>query len=294
MTANARQDSPAGLVAGLAAMRAAFGEASTAGLAPALAVQPAPGWFSATELVHGERLDALTAGPAERWQAPSHAAASLAWKAYAYWVGLPVVTAWTLGAPVPDVSPHRTLVRLLDTSPFVQIALLPLSSTAEPLAPDPRQAGYAVLPGRDTAERVRATMLQAHLLPLLERLVGLSRISRRTLTGELAYGLACQQVRAASMVAEPAVATSELLVALGLRDLVDVSQDTASRPSVRRQTCCLALAVPALRHVCADCVVNPPSPTRQTPASRAAVPDEVQRRALRPAIRPAEGAIRHA
>lgn len=286
--------SPPSLTVGLARMRAAFGESSTAGIAPGVVVPASTGWFSAAELVDGDRLAELTAGPARRWQASPHAAASLAWKAYCYWLGLPVVTAWVVGAPVPDVTPARVLVRLLNTSPFLQIALAPMEPTDESASLGTQRSRFAVLPAGATAARVRATMLKRHLEPIAERLLCGSRVSRRTLSGELAYGLACIHARAATLAPCPTLTAAQMLDGLGLREFVHLPDEVGSGHRARRLTCCLALAVPALNRICADCVASPTSPAASASSNTGPRTTTLGATASRQASTQFQGENRHA
>src|SRR6266508_2726487 len=106
-------------------MRARHGDGATHGLAPGLVVDDLRGWVPATALVRGgpAALDDLLDAAKQRWNAPTHVAAALAWKSYSYWVALPAVLGWAAARRVPPVRAEDVLVRYADHQPFLQVAL---------------------------------------------------------------------------------------------------------------------------------------------------------------------------
>jgi hypothetical protein len=81
-------------------------------------------------------------------------------------------------------------------------------------------------------------------------------VGRRTLLGSLASGIGYALVRAHHALPAPVPETAHtLLSALGVEDLVEVSEE----PAVRRHTCCLAFTLPEPK-VCRGCCI--PARTR--------------------------------
>ena len=170
------------------------------------------------------------------------------WKSYSYWLALPIVAARVLGAPVPVPTPDRVLYRLSGRKPFIQFAFASAASAD----------GIAMLPGVAPGKELRSTFLDRHLDPLMDRLVKSTRVTRRVLRGELAYGVARIHQQVSVLTPRPAVSLTGLLEDLGLDSLVIVNARTERESLVVRRTCCLALVVPGLGHrVCPDCVVPP-------------------------------------
>src|SRR4051794_40549798 len=79
--------------AALAAMGAA-GEVTLGLYAPFGTPPPLGQWTPAPALVPPDGLGLLLRAAARRWNAQPHAAATLAWKSYSYWVSLPAILSW--------------------------------------------------------------------------------------------------------------------------------------------------------------------------------------------------------
>jgi ferric iron reductase protein FhuF len=102
--------------------------------------------------------------------------------------------------------------------------------------------------------RLRRTLLDEHVGPLLDAVLGSVRISRRLLLGSVASGIVHATRHATTAVGAPAAASrAELLTALGLADLVDASGEGP----VYRRTCCLLFTLPGTRF-CGDCSYRRP------------------------------------
>lgn len=247
--APARGQPPAASLVGLlASLGQVNGPDSIAGVTAGLRAPSNKAWRSASALDHQERVEELLLGPAHRWAAPRHAAASLAWKSYSYWLALPVVVARVFSVPVPVPTPDRVLYRLASCKPFVQFAFTASAETGD----------ITVLPGENPGEELRFTLLEQHLDPLIGRLVQATRVTPRVLRGELSYGIARIHQCASALIPRPTVSLMDLLEELGLDTGVVVDPGEGRHPVVARRTCCLALVVPGLGHrVCADCVVPP-------------------------------------
>ncbi|WP_127502597.1 hypothetical protein [Actinoplanes solisilvae] len=219
----------------LAAVKAAYGTTALPGLASGLVVRELDGWTRASELDPRRLVDAAQ----RRWEAPPHVAVALLWRAYALWLSVPAAFGWVAARRVPLLGGGDVLVRL--DAPIAPVRLGLRSSELVPASP-------AVL---------RRTLLDEHVLPVLDGLQSVVRISRRILLGSLAAGVAHAARHAVRVV--PGTSTSEigtLLAVLGLDDLLDWSADEAGLVSIRRRTCCLAFMLPQPRF-CGDCCVLP-------------------------------------
>ncbi len=248
----------AAVVGTLEQVRAQRGEAPVHGFATGLLAPPGAlveGWFPATNVVHGYAVDELLDAARERWQASPHAAAALAFKSYAYWLTLPAVVGYASARRVPLVAPDNVLVRLHGTAPFVELGLR--RPEVAVLASDPVTAlgwpGVRVLPDEPALlEYLRSTLLEAHLAPLMEQLHERVRVGQRTLLGSVASGVAYALVRSADALPGGVAGTAaEILDALGLADLVEVTSDL----QVRRRTCCLAFTLPEPK-LCSGCCIK--------------------------------------
>ncbi len=245
----------------LAAMRARHGDGATHGLAPGLVVDDLRGWVPATALVRGgpAALDDLLDAAKQRWNAPTHVAAALAWKSYSYWVALPAVLGWAAARRVPPVRAEDVLVRYADHQPFLQVALRrpdvavlpsdPLAAAAQP--------GVRVVPDEPALLTFLSTALvDEHLAPLLARIRDRARLGWRTLMGSLASGVAYGLSRAADAVPGSTLdCANTLLATLGVADLVELRELPAGELSVQRRTCCLAFTLPEPR-ICAGCCIR--------------------------------------
>ncbi|MDQ4086140.1 MAG: hypothetical protein M3165_10015 [Actinomycetota bacterium] len=190
-----------------------------------------PRWQPATRFADARTVvgTGLLDRPARRWGAAPHTAAALGWKAYSWWLVNPVALAFAAGRPLPRLDLHNVEVALREERPYAEFRVL----------------DRAPLPHADVVERLRETLLQQHLAPVIEALTTATRIGRRTLWGSVAEA-----------VAQPLLARGDaqgaerLLHGLGLAHLV-----TVDRGLVVRRTCCQAIAVPGLG-VCDSCPVQ--------------------------------------
>ena len=257
----------------LAAIRGAFGTSTRLpGLASDLVVADPVGWTAAD----GD-VEPLLAAARRHWPAPPHVAAALMWKAYSYWLALPVAFSWVAARRVPRVAASDVLIQL--DSPQAPIRLgLRTAIPAAVLASDPLLshppasallshppvsppvAGPAVSVVADEAallEEVRRVLVGEHVEPLIEAVQRVVRVGRRPLLGSLAANLAHatrHAVRAVPGASAREVGT--LLAGLGLDGLVEWSADPAGLVTVRRRTCCLAFTLPQPR-LCTDCCFSP-------------------------------------
>ncbi|WP_089012028.1 IucA/IucC family C-terminal-domain containing protein [Micromonospora inositola] len=245
-----------------ATLRAMFGTDDLPGLAPGLLVASGEArWSPATRLVDGTLLPEFLRAATVRWGGTPHACAALAWKSYSYWVALPAVLGWASARRVPLVDPADVLIHFEDHRPLLTlglrrstaVAVLPGDPLALTGAPDVRVvAGEAELLGA-----LRASLLDAHLAPMIAAIQAEVRIGTRTLLGSVASGIAHGILRAADTLPGSSTRSIEtLLDALDLADLVELVPGPAGEPTVQRRTCCLAFTLPRPK-ICQGCCVRP-------------------------------------
>ncbi|MER7894342.1 IucA/IucC family C-terminal-domain containing protein [Micromonospora sp. NPDC094482] len=243
-----------------ATMRAMFGTDDVPGLAPGLLVADEFGWAPATTLVDGTRLPEFLRSATQRWGGTPHACAALAWKSYSYWTALPVVLGWASARRVPLLDPSDVLIHFEDHRPLVTLGLR-RSTTVAVLPSDPLAlAGHPevrVVAGEaELLAALRASLLDAHLAPMIASIQAEVRIGTRTLLGSVASGIAHGILRATDVLPGPSVETIDaLLGALDLSDLVELVPGPAGEPTVQRRTCCLAFTLPRPK-VCQGCCVR--------------------------------------
>ncbi len=233
------------------------------GVVPGLYVADPAGWTPASEIVYGDGFDMMLDAAETRWMAAPHVAAALAWKCYAYWVSLPAVLGYATARRVPVLEPSEVLVRYTTHQPFLcaglaapELAVLPTDPLAALDLP-----GLRVVPD-DAAllGALRSSLIDAHLSPLVERMHLRLRLGRRILWGSLASGIAHGVSRAADVLPDSTLdTTNSLLAGLDLDGLVDLTPGSRGRLTVHRRTCCLALALPEPR-ICTGCVISYPAP----------------------------------
>lgn len=243
-----------------ATLRATFGTDEVPGLATGLLVDDETDWVAATELVDGTRLPELLDATRQHSGAAPHAAAALAWKAYTYWLALPVVLGWASARRVPLLHPADVLVRLGKQRPLVKVGLRRSTTIAvlpsDPLAVAGLPEVRIVLGEAELLANLRASLLDAHLTPMLDALHGQVRLGARTLLGSVASGVANGVLRAAdSLPGGSAETIGTLLDTLGVADLVDLVPGPTGELTVQRKTCCLAFTLPEPK-VCAGCCIR--------------------------------------
>ena len=190
-------------------------------------------WIPAADLISGARLEELFALPEQLWAAPAHAAAVLAWKAYTYRLVQPLATAWSSTRQVPLLSADNVRFRVQPKAPYV---LVELHSQAPSTLPDEQSR----------LDFVRATLVDAHLRPLMERMKESRRISDRVLWGQAAAAIAYAFADVAPAATEDCARFTELLPVTGLAGIGE--DDT-----VWQNTCCLSFSSPTLT-ACRNCV----------------------------------------
>jgi Ferric iron reductase FhuF-like transporter len=245
-----------------ATLRAMFGTDDLPGLTAGLLVTDEEGWVPASELADGTRVPALLAAAQHRWQASPHAAAALAWKAYTYWLALPVVLGWASARRVPLLYASDVLVRLDDHRPLMTVGLRRSMSVA--VLPSDPLASAAVPEVRVVADEaellgaLRASLLDGHLTPMLHAIHQHVRLGGRTLMGSVASGVAYGVLRAADVLPGSSVETiGTLLRALGIDDLIELERGPSGELTIQRKTCCLAFTLPRPK-ICAGCCIPQP------------------------------------
>jgi hypothetical protein len=245
----------------LRAIRVRLGAVAVQGVADPYVIKQPDGWTTATSLVEGSQLTELLEVARRRWNAAPHAAATLAWKSYSYWLAMPAVLSWAAGRRVPLINHENVLVRLSADAndsqrPFLQIGLRAPDVAVLPDDPLAHSGGTGVRVVADEHELLsvlRDTLLDQHLDPLSERIREQVKVGRRTLQGSIASGVSYAVIRGGDAL--PGLATETagtLLAALDLTDLVDIVPGATGTPEVQRRTCCLAFTLPQPK-VCSGC-----------------------------------------
>nr|WP_277605225.1 ferric iron reductase [Glycomyces sp. L485] len=213
--------------------------------------------FSGAELSDGSRVTELLAGSARLWGGSPHASAALAWKTYCYWVVLPAVLGYIAARRVPLLEAENFVFTVAEGEPMfsgrqLRPRFLVLDHDATATAPGVEVAAdEAVL-----LERMRESLFDRHLDPVLESIRREVRIGRRTLLGSLASGIAYATATCSSAGREPAeVVAKNLLEAFDVADLVDIATDADGRLVYQRHTCCLAFTIDGCG-TCATCCVQ--------------------------------------
>ncbi|MFG3700826.1 IucA/IucC family C-terminal-domain containing protein [Micromonospora sp. NPDC047620] len=256
-----RQVAAAPLAPVTAALRAMFGTDDVPGLAPGLLVADEFGWGRASALVDGTRLPEFLHSATLRLGGTPHACAALAWKFYSYWTALPVVLGWASARRVPLLDPADVLIHFEDHRPLLTLGLRRSTTVAvlpgDPLALSGLPEVRVVADEAELLRALRASLLDAHLAPMIAAIRAEVRIGARTLLGSVASGIAHGILRAADGLPGSSVETIEtLLGALDLADLVELVPGPTGEPTVQRRTCCLAFTLPKPK-ICQGCCVRP-------------------------------------
>jgi Ferric iron reductase FhuF-like transporter len=214
---------------------------------PFVVADPDDGWIPATALVSGERLAELFELPERLWDAPSHAAAVLAWKTYTYQLAKPLATGWALAREIPLLSADNLLLRVLPKAPYLAVGLRRPASAVLPTNPA-SQSPDAIL-AEDEAALLTffgETLIAQHLQPLLERTKEVRKVGERSLWGQAAAAFAYAFADVSATAMQDAALFTDALPVHGLAGVDDGE-------AVWRKTCCLAFASPSLT-ACSDCV----------------------------------------
>lgn len=213
--------------------------------------------FRGAELAAGERIEELMGTAAALWGGSAHANAALAWKTYCYWTLAPVVLGYLAGRRVPVMDAANTVFSVSDEAPMFSVRQIRPRFLTLPHDPCASHPDVEVVANEGVLlERLRATVFDAHLLPVLEAFLARVRVGRRTLMGSVASGLAYAVASIAQVVPDPDETLAKtLLDAFGVSDLVDISTDEAGRLVYQRRTCCLALTIDG-NGTCSTCCVR--------------------------------------
>jgi ferric iron reductase protein FhuF len=126
----------------------------------------------------------------------------------------------------------------------------------DPLAAS-RHPGVLVVTDQDALlETLRATLLDDHLAPVQEEIRRRVNLGRRTLLGSVASGVSYALARATDSVPGSTLqAAQNLLTALGIADLVELSTRPDGELGIQRRTCCLAFTLPDPK-ICSSCCIR--------------------------------------
>ena len=241
-------------------LRAMFGTDELPGLVPGLFVDDETGWTPATELVDGQRLPRLLGAAARQWDAAPHAAAALSWKLYTYWLVLPAVLGWASARRVPLLRPSDVLVRIDTGGELITLGLRHSTTVAilpsDPLAVSARPEVLVVADDAALLAALRTSLLDEHLIPLLDAIHARVRLGARTLLGSVASAVAYGILRSSDALAGSSVENiAALLGALDIEDLVELVPGPGGAATVQRKTCCLAFTLPRPT-VCTGCCLR--------------------------------------
>jgi hypothetical protein len=245
-----------------ATLRSMFGTDELPGLHRGLLVHDEAGWMPASVLADGSELPRLLDAAARRWRGGStHAAAALAWKAYSYWLALPVVLGWASARRVPLLHASDVLIHFEDKRPLVTIGYRRTTSVAvlpsDPLAIAGVPEVIVVPDERSLLDAMRMSLLDGHVTPMLDAMHRTVRLGQRTLLGSLSSGIGNGILRAADALPGSTVANiGTVLGALGIDDLVEIVPGAGGEPFVQRRTCCLAFTLPEPK-LCSGCCIKP-------------------------------------
>jgi hypothetical protein len=244
----------------MATLRAMFGTSTgLPGLAPDLLVADDTGWVPATRLAD-DLLPDLLESARRRWNAQPHAAAALAWKAYAYWLALPAVLGWASARRVPLLDARDVLIHFDDPRPLVTLGLRHDIEVAvlasDPLALSGLPQVRVVADEAALLAELKRSLLDEHLTPLLDAIHGMVRLGKRTLLGSLSSGVAYAVLRSADVLPGSSAETiGTLLSALDIEDLIELVPGRNGKLDVQRKTCCLAFTLPEPK-ICSGCCIR--------------------------------------
>jgi hypothetical protein len=213
--------------------------------------------FPGAELASGERIDELMGTAAALWGGSAHANAALAWKTYCYWTLAPVVLGYLAGRRVPVMDAGNAVFSVAEDAPMFAVRQIRPRFLALPHDPCASHPDVEVVANEGILlDRLRATVFDAHLAPVLEAFLSRVRVGRRTLMGSVASGLAYAVASIAQVAPDPdEVVAKTLLDVFDVSDLVDVTTDEEGRLVYQRRTCCLALTIEG-NGTCSTCCVR--------------------------------------
>lgn len=213
--------------------------------------------FPAAELAAGERIEELMGTAAALWGGSAHANAALAWKTYCYWTLAPVVLGYVAARRVPVMDAANAVFSVAEDAPMFSVRQIRPRFLALPHDPCAAHPDVEVVANEAILlDRLRATVFDAHLAPVLDAFLARARVGRRTLMGSVASGIAYGVASIAQVVPDPDdVLAKTLLDAFDVSALVDIRTDEMGRLVYQRRTCCLALTIDGNR-TCSTCCVQ--------------------------------------
>jgi ferric iron reductase protein FhuF len=103
---------------------------------------------------------------------------------------------------------------------------------------------------------IRASIMDGHLEPMLRRIRDRVHLGPHTLWGSLASGIAYGLSRSSAVIEGPTLATARLLLAaLGVEELVELTEQPSGGLEIQRRTCCLAFTLPEPK-ICPSCCIR--------------------------------------
>jgi hypothetical protein len=208
-------------------------------------------------LADGSRIDELLDQGAGFWGGSPHAAAALTWKTYCYWVLAPAVLGYVSARRVPLLEADNFRFTIADAEPLFSGRQLRPRFLALPDDAIAGEPGVEIVANEDALlTRMRESLFDAHLDPVLEAVRGKVHIGRRTLLGSVASGIAYATASCADAGRTPAdVVAKPLLDAFDVSDLLEIATDEYGRLVYRRHTCCLAFTISGCG-TCSTCCVQ--------------------------------------
>jgi hypothetical protein len=228
-------------------------------------VAPPAGWLPGTALVHPEEpaLSRAVASYAAERGTDHRVAATLLWKAYAYWAALPAVVGWAAYRRVPDLALERMAVRFPGEAPYLALGLADARVAVLPGDPIAGRPGTLTVQDEDALLAfVRDRVVEGHLHPLLTSLRGRAGVGSRLLWGSVAVAFSHPFTALTDLLdRDPRPDLHRLLATLGrparLVEIAEVEDAAgARRPRPLRRTCCLAMRVPGGEY-CLTCPLLP-------------------------------------
>jgi len=213
--------------------------------------------------ISDERLEVEVAGRARGLNTSDmKASATLFLQAYTYRIAAPALGSWVMHGRVPDVSADNVRLRFVAGRPVGMRLVRPRFATSEDSADGERRH----VP--DLVAELERVLLDAHLLPLMERLRSRYRLgsllAKGAVASQIGMALTCLDARSATpwrRVGTHAVAffrsSTESIAGEGKAgDMIVTTDGRRTGVTWRRRTCCLAFHCDN-REKCGGCPLRP-------------------------------------
>src|SRR5690606_32984939 len=160
--------------------------------------RPSPEWVPASALISGERLDGTLDLARPRGGAPLATAAAMVWRSYAHWLASPPGLGWAKARRFPLAVSGGVLLAAAGghcRAP-VTFGWRRAKLAALPQTPATSAADVTIITSEaELLGKLRATLREEHLDPLLAQIQTRVRLGTRTLLGSLASAVAYAVVR---------------------------------------------------------------------------------------------------